>query len=50
MQAQLRSSKVDEATNTQLAAGLSEVTQKYGDGDYAAANRRLNQLAAMLNR
>ncbi len=50
MQSQLRSSKVDEATNAQLAQGITDVTQKYGDGDYAAANRRLNQLAAMLNK
>ncbi|MGE5185567.1 MAG: hypothetical protein ACM31C_26070 [Acidobacteriota bacterium] len=50
MQAQLRSSKVDEATNAQLAQGITDVTQKYGDGDYAAANRRLNQLAAALNK
>lgn len=50
MQAQVRASKVDEAANAQLAQGITEVTQKYGDGDYAAANRRLNQLAAMLNK
>lgn len=50
MQAQVRASKVDEATNAQLAQGITDVTQKYGDGDYAAANRRLNQLAAMLNK
>ncbi len=50
LQAQLRSTKVDESTNAQLAQGISDVTQKYGDGDYAAANRRLNQLASTLNK
>jgi len=45
---QLRASKVDETTNQQLAGILSDVMQKYSDGNFAAANQRLNQLAAQL--
>jgi len=48
VQAQIKSSKPDEATNQQLSGILSEVIQKFGDGDFAAANKRLNQLVAML--
>jgi hypothetical protein len=45
---QVRASKVDDATNQQLAAALSDVMQKYNDGNFAAANQRLNQLAVQL--
>jgi hypothetical protein len=45
---QVRASKVDETTNQQLASVLSDVMQKYNDGNFAAANQRLNQLAALL--
>lgn len=45
---QIRASKVDDATNQQLASVLSDVMQKYNDGNFAAANQRLNQLAALL--
>jgi hypothetical protein len=45
---QVRASKVDEATNQQLSGVLLDVMQKYNDGSFAAANRRLNQLAALL--
>lgn len=38
------SAKVDEATQQQLTEGMKEVLQKYGDGDFGAANRRINQL------
>ena len=45
---QIRASKVDDATNQQLASVLSDVMQKYNDGNFAAANQRLNQLAGLL--
>ena len=45
---QVKSTKVDEATTRQLADVLSDVMQKYNDGNFAAANGRLNQLAALL--
>lgn len=48
LSAQVKASKPDEATNQQLAGVLSDVMQKYNDGNFAAANTRLNQLAAML--
>jgi hypothetical protein len=48
VQAQIKSSKPDDATNQQLSGILAEVIQKFGDGDFAAANKRLNQLVAML--
>lgn len=40
--------KVDEATQQQLTEGMKEVLQKYGDGDFGAANRRINQLWALV--
>ncbi|MCW5802396.1 MAG: hypothetical protein KIT31_08415 [Deltaproteobacteria bacterium] len=40
--------KLDESTTSQLTEGMKEVLQKYGDGDFAAANRRLNQLWALM--
>jgi hypothetical protein len=45
---QVKGSKPDEATNQQLTSVLSDVMQKYNDGNFAAANVRLNQLAALL--
>lgn len=48
LSAQAKGTKVDEATNRQLADILGDVMQKYNDGDFSAANRRLNQLASML--
>ena len=45
---QVKASRPDEATNQQLTGVLSDVMQKYNDGNFAAANQRLNQLAAML--
>jgi len=50
MQGELKSKKLDEAQNQQLASILNDVTTKFGDADYAAANRRLNQLAQLLNK
>lgn len=48
VQAQIRSRKPSDATNQQLTGILSEVIQKFGDGDFASANRKLNQLVGML--
>jgi len=48
LQAIVRSSKRDEATQKQLADGMTDVMQKFGDGDFAAANRKLNQLWALV--
>lgn len=48
LSALVKTSKVDEATNQQLAGILGDVMQKYNDGDFPAANKRLNQLAALL--
>jgi DNA repair exonuclease SbcCD ATPase subunit len=48
LSAQAKGMKLDEATNKQVADGLGDVMQKYNDGDFGAANRRLNQLAAIL--
>lgn len=45
---QLKSTKVDDATNQQLGGMLSDVMVKYGDGNFVAANQRLNQIAAQL--
>jgi len=50
MNKQVNASKLDEDTNKQLVAILSDVAQKYNDGNFAAANTRLNQLAAQLNK
>lgn len=48
LSAQAKGMKLDEATNKQVADGLGDVMQKYNDGDFGAANRRLNQLASIL--
>ena len=48
VQAQIKSSKQDDATTQQLSGTLSQVIQNFGDGDFNAANKRLNQLVAML--
>lgn len=48
VQQQIKSSKPDDATNQQLSGVLSSVIQKFGDGDFASANKRLNQLVSML--
>ncbi|HEY1815873.1 MAG TPA: hypothetical protein VGG74_26165 [Kofleriaceae bacterium] len=49
LQDQIKSSKQDAATTQQLSSILSDVIQKFGDGDFVAANKRLNQLAGMLH-
>ena len=45
---QVKATRPDDATNQQLTGVLSDVMQRYNDGNFAAANQRLNQLAAML--
>ncbi|HET9626605.1 MAG TPA: hypothetical protein VFP84_34820 [Kofleriaceae bacterium] len=45
---QLKANKVDDTTNQQLTGVLSDVLQKYNDGEFAAANLRLNQIASKL--
>jgi hypothetical protein len=49
LQDQIKSSKQDPATTQQLSSILSDVIQKFGDGDFVSANKRLNQLAGMLH-
>ncbi len=48
LSAQAKGMKLDEGTNKQIADGLGDVMQKYNDGDFGAANKRLNQLATVL--
>jgi chromosome segregation ATPase len=45
---QVKASRPDDATNQQLTSALADVMQKYNDGNFAAANQRLNQLAAIM--
>ena len=47
LHARVKNSKLDEATSQALTEGMKEVLQKYGDGDFVAANRKLNQLWAL---
>jgi hypothetical protein len=44
LQSYVKSKQRDEATEQVLADGMKEVMQKFGDGDFGAANRKLNQL------
>ena len=44
LQNRVKSAKLDENVRKQLTDGMQEVLQKYGDGDFGAANKRLNQL------
>ncbi|MBS1122802.1 MAG: hypothetical protein H6Q90_5030 [Deltaproteobacteria bacterium] len=44
LQSYVKTKKRDEATEQVLADGMKEVMQKFGDGDFSAANRKLNQL------
>jgi hypothetical protein len=48
LSAQAKGMKLDEGTNKQIADGLGDVMQKYNDGDFSAANKRLNTLANIL--
>lgn len=45
---QAQAKRLDEATNQQVAGLLREIAQRFGDGNYAAANTKLNQLAQKL--
>ncbi len=45
---QIKATRPDDATNQQLTGVLADVMQKYNDGNFAAANLRLNQLAGLL--
>jgi hypothetical protein len=49
LNSKMSSAKRDDATNTAMSAGLVEIQDKYGNGDFAAANRKINQLFAQLN-
>jgi chromosome segregation ATPase len=44
----VKAAKVDEATQAKLDVGMREVMQYYGDGNFTAANRRINQLWTMI--
>jgi hypothetical protein len=48
LSSQVSASKIDEAINQQLVGALSDVMQKYNDGNFVAANQRLNHLATTL--
>lgn len=48
LNSRVSSGKLDEATTAQLTEGMKEVLQKYGDGDFGAANRKLNALYAIV--
>ncbi|HSD86354.1 MAG TPA: hypothetical protein VLB44_02530 [Kofleriaceae bacterium] len=48
LSAQLKGTKVDEGANKDLQDILGDVMNSYNNGDFAAANRRLNQLATKL--
>jgi hypothetical protein len=50
LQAQVKGAKLDEATNKDLSDTLGDVMNSYNNGDFVAANRRLNTLAAKLNK
>lgn len=43
----VKGGKLDETTSAALTEGMKEVLQKYGDGDFVAANKKLNQLWAL---
>jgi len=48
LQAQLKASKVDEGTQSQLADTLTGVMNDFGNGKFDLANQRLNSLAQKL--
>jgi hypothetical protein len=49
LHARVSSGKQDEATTKQLTDGMTEVMQRFGDGDFGAANKRLNQLWGLVH-
>jgi hypothetical protein len=48
IQSQVKGTKLDEATNKELQDILGDVMNSYNNGDFAAANRRLNTVATKL--
>lgn len=48
LQARVKQGKPEASVSAQLEAGMGEVMQKYGDGDFGAANRKINQLYGLL--
>jgi len=48
LSAAIKATKVDEQTNKELATILGDVMNSYNNGDFGAANRRLNNLASKL--
>jgi hypothetical protein len=45
---QVKAKKLDDATNKQVLDLFNEVGEKYNDGDFSAANKRLNQIASAI--
>jgi hypothetical protein len=48
LNARVTSVKQDDATTAQLNEGMKDVLQKFGDGDFAGANRKLNALSVLV--
>jgi ribosomal protein S20 len=48
IQSQAKATKLDEATNKDLQDIIKDVMNSYNNGDFAAANKRLNQAAATI--
>lgn len=48
IQTAVKGTKLDEASNKELQDILGDVMNAYNNGDFAAANRRLNQVSAKL--
>lgn len=48
LNSRVRTAKVDEPTQAQLDQGMKEIMQKWGDGDFSAANKRINGLYGAL--
>ena len=44
LQNRVKGASLDEAAQAQLTEGMKDVLQKYGDGDFASANRKINDL------
>jgi hypothetical protein len=45
---QVKAKKLDDSTNKQVLDLFNEVGEKYNDGDFPAANKRLNQIANLI--
>ena len=48
LNSRVSAAKVDEGTQAQLDQGMKEIMQKWGDGDFVAANKRINGLYGAL--